>query len=787
MLKVNDSQRSANRSRARSEAETLNAGETEDYVGQLNKGASNILVAVRARPFTKKEREIDSFEVVEILDSKVVILLDPSTDAPVPEEAFRVNRSKEKQYAFDFVFGFSATQQEVFDKTTSFLLEGVISGYNATVFAYGATGAGKTYTMLGDQESPGLMLMTILELFRTMNVSAFERNYKVRLSYLEIYNENIRDLIAGGSEYLEIWEDQVKGVMVSGLTEVQANRAEDIVDMIRVGNRRRTCEPTKANETSSRSHAVLQISIEHTDKAAGTEAEVVIGKLSLIDLAGSERASNTQNRGLRLIEGANINRSLLALGNCINALYDANMKGTKAYIPYRDSKLTRILKDSLGGNCRTVMIACISPYSKTFEDTHNTLKYANRAKNIKTSVQRNVLNVSYHVSKYTSIISNLKKEIQDLRFQLSNRQKSALPNIVPTDKYIIDMDYHFEEESNTVKRMIEIEHNIERLGMTLFARLTEMNQTDIEGPKKIMLEGEIKNLKNTIMTANRNLETEQNKLNTLQSKRDAIEEGWGKVNLAPDQVQELQLAMKERILKVNNALIRMKDEHADAAVKQRENFISMLQGQLRLRDNIIDTQTTVLVKRNIPVNRDIYTGLVELDSLDEIGAVSKVCYPTASTGKTSMFHENSFSKSTGVIKKQRKESMSRIPLPKITRSNFEPYKPEPKASKTQSNLTSGMTSPVTARNPLLNPPPKTLDRRKHNKRSSSIGSASSDSSRSTAPTDKKALAMRNVAERFNKSPYVRLAKRTPEKPKRQRIAEKNIKYGSVIRRGGRDL
>lgn len=159
----------------------------------------------------------------------------------------------------------------------------------------------------------------------------------------------------------------------------------------------------------------MQIICEHKDRDAGIEAEIRIGKLSLIDLAGSERASKTGNRGIRMIEGANINKSLLALGNCINMLHENTAQGKQNYIPFRDSKLTRLLKDSLGGNCRTVMIANISPSNACYEDTHNTLKYANRAKNIKTNVSRNVLNVEYHVSKYTQIIAQLKGEITELK------------------------------------------------------------------------------------------------------------------------------------------------------------------------------------------------------------------------------------------------------------------------------------------------------------------------------------------------------------------------------------
>jgi kinesin family protein 18/19 len=155
---------------------------------------------------------------------------------------------------------------------------------------------------------------------------------------------------------------------------------------------------------------------------------IKVGKLSLIDLAGSERAANTQNRGARLVEGANINRSLLALGNCINALGEKGNKGN--FVPYRDSKLTRLLKDSLGGNCRTVMIANISPAESSFEETLNTLKYANRAKNIKTQVKRNVLNVNYHISEYVELIKNLRGEIQVLKGQLETSPGDA-PVIAP--------------------------------------------------------------------------------------------------------------------------------------------------------------------------------------------------------------------------------------------------------------------------------------------------------------------------------------------------------------------
>ena len=168
------------------------------------------------------------------------------------------------------------------------------------------------------------------------------------------------------------------------------------MNLLMIGNKRRTTQATNANQTSSRSHAVFQINVSKISRTKNINVETLSGKLSLIDLAGSERGTVTENRGIRLMEGAKINRSLLALANCINALGDKNKKGF--FVPYRDSKLTRLLKDSLGGNCKTVMTANISPASSQFQETINTLKYANRAKNIKTKALTNKKLVAIHIS-----------------------------------------------------------------------------------------------------------------------------------------------------------------------------------------------------------------------------------------------------------------------------------------------------------------------------------------------------------------------------------------------------
>ncbi|NXW62180.1 KIF19 protein, partial [Eurystomus gularis] len=311
-----------------------------------------------------------------------VVLMDPSED---PDDILRANRSREKTFVFDMVFDHRATQEEVYVSTTKSLIGGVISGYNATIFAYGPTGTGKTYTMLGTDCEPGIYIRALDDLFKALEATTEEMDYTVSVSYLEIYNEVIRDLLNPSSGFLDLREDPRGSIQIAGITEVSTTNAQEITQLLMKGNKQRTQEPTAANKTSSRSHAVLQVTVTQKSRRKVMGEEVRMGKLFMVDLAGSERAAQTQNRGKRMNEGAHINRSLLALGNCINAL--SKKGGSQAqFVNFRDSKLTRLLKDSLGGNSRTVMIAHISPASTSFEESRMTLIYAYRAKNIKTRV-----------------------------------------------------------------------------------------------------------------------------------------------------------------------------------------------------------------------------------------------------------------------------------------------------------------------------------------------------------------------------------------------------------------
>ncbi|XP_040186913.1 kinesin-like protein KIF19 [Rana temporaria] len=432
-----------------------------------------LTVALRIRPINETELMEGATIIAHKVDDQMVVLMDPMED---PDDILRANRSREKSYMFDVTFDYTATQETVYRLTTKGLIEGVISGYNATVFAYGPTGCGKTYTMLGTDREPGIYIRTLNDLFKAIEETSDDMEYEVIMSYLEIYNEMIRDLLNPSLGYLDLREDSKGVIQVAGITEVSTINAKEIMQLLMKGNKQRTQEPTAANKTSSRSHAILQVTVRQKNRIKNITQEVRMGRLFMIDLAGSERASQTQNRGQRMKEGAHINRSLLALGNCINALSE---RGGNKYVNYRDSKLTRLLKDSLGGNSRTVMIAHISPANSAFEESRNTLAYADRAKNIKTRVKRNLLNVSYHIAQYTSIISELRNEIQRLkgkideqsvkqirgeRGDIRNIQAEVQLHTLPYDRREIDqlreqLIKAFREQMEIRRQLMELESN----------------------------------------------------------------------------------------------------------------------------------------------------------------------------------------------------------------------------------------------------------------------------------------------------------------------------------------
>ncbi|KAJ1959103.1 Kinesin- motor protein, partial [Dipsacomyces acuminosporus] len=415
---------------------------------------TNIQVVVRCRGKNERERKENSPTVIDVpqIRGKELTVRGTATT---------------RQYHFDRVFGPQADQELVYREIVSPILDEVMQGYNCTIFAYGQTGTGKTYTMEGDMDldgtpqssiantpqssrvptpanfssdllngvgvppHSGIIPRTLRRLFYALDKLSAE--YYVHVSYLELYNEELRDLLAGGdindelnnpramngfehSSNLKIYESGTdKGVIVQGLEEKIVTNAHDAISLMQTGSLRRKVAATRCNDASSRSHAIFTITVFIRERAVTVEGEdiVKLGKLNLVDLAGSENIGRSGAENIRAREAANINKSLLTLGRVINALVEKH-----SHVPYRDSKLTRILKDSLGGRTRTCLIATISPAKANVEETLKTLDYANQAKSI-----RNKPEANKKVSK-SDIVNDMQMYIERLRNDLEAARDS---------------------------------------------------------------------------------------------------------------------------------------------------------------------------------------------------------------------------------------------------------------------------------------------------------------------------------------------------------------------------
>lgn len=373
------------------------------------------------------------------------LLVPPSTD-PANNRAQSRKVIEEKSFTFDNSFWSHNTedehyakQEEIYNSLGEEFLDHNFEGYHTCIFAYGQTGSGKSYTMMGTPDKPGLIPRTCEDLFQRIESNeAPDISYSVRVSYFEVYNEHVRDLFLPRTDpphYLKIRESPTEGPYVKDLTEMQVKSYSEILKFMRIGDHSRTTASTKMNDTSSRSHAVFTIILKqiHHDYHCDETTERV-ARIRLVDLAGSERAKATEATGTRLREGSNINKSLTTLGRVIAALADprsargsqqpSSPRKTRDIVPYRDSILTWLLKDSLGGNSKTAMIACIAP--SDYDETLSTLRYADQAKHIRTKAIVNQDHVSS--AEKDAQIEEMKETIRTLQWTLNQQESQQQAN-----------------------------------------------------------------------------------------------------------------------------------------------------------------------------------------------------------------------------------------------------------------------------------------------------------------------------------------------------------------------
>ncbi|XP_038672585.1 kinesin-like protein KIF1A isoform X13 [Scyliorhinus canicula] len=410
-------------------------------------GAS-VKVAVRVRPFNSREIGRDSKCIIQ-MSGNTTTIVNPKQPKETP-----------KSFNFDYSYWSHTTpadinyasQQQVYQDIGEEMLQHAFEGYNVCIFAYGQTGAGKSYTMMGKQEKEqqGIIPQLCEDLFARINDSANANlSYSVEVSYMEIYCERVRDLLNPKTKgNLRVREHPILGPYVEDLSKLAVTSFNDISDLMDSGNKARTVAATNMNETSSRSHAVFNIIFTQKahDSTPDTSSEKA-SKISLVDLAGSERADSTGAKGTRLKEGANINKSLTTLGKVISALADVDSGSNKNkkkkkndFIPYRDSVLTWLLRENLGGNSRTAMVAALSPADINYDETLSTLRYADRAKQIR-------CNAVINEDPNNKLIRELKDEVSRLRDLLCTQGLGDIIDLTPVPdvkrsgrKYVNDLE-----------------------------------------------------------------------------------------------------------------------------------------------------------------------------------------------------------------------------------------------------------------------------------------------------------------------------------------------------------
>ncbi|KAI6191397.1 Kinesin motor domain-containing protein [Aphelenchoides bicaudatus] len=419
--------------------------------------SDQVKVAIRVRPFSKRENDLGTKGVVSMQNSQTIL--------------HNLKETKQsKVFAFDNCFDSSdpqssefANQELIFEAVGVDVVDNAFNGYNACVLAYGQTGSGKSYTMMGSPTEPGLIPRLCDRIFGRIDEETNDQTkFKVEVSYLEIYNEKVHDLLDpknSNKRPLKVREHTLLGVIVDGLSVLAVSSFEQITQLMDEGNKCRTVAATNMNSESSRSHAVFTLHL--TQIVSDVENSFTgekCSKISLVDLAGSERAQKSGAIGKRLEEGGNINKSLTTLGMVISALADKSNGKKEKFVPYRDSVLTWLLKDNLGGNSKTVMVATISPAADNYEETLSTLRYADRAKRI---VNHAVVNEDPNAK----IIRELRDEVELLRLQINQNQERQ------------------NEAEELRNRLAESEHLIEMMNKTWEERLLETERLTVERQK----------------------------------------------------------------------------------------------------------------------------------------------------------------------------------------------------------------------------------------------------------------------------------------------------------------
>ncbi len=558
-----------------------------------------VKVAIRVRPMNKHEKEQKSTLCVEV----------DKTNSSV---AVNSSKGDTKTFQFDYVYPMETTQREIYDQVAFPIVDSIFQGYNGTIFAYGQTGCGKTFTMMGIVDNPelkGIIPNAFSHIFGFIKTEGESKKFLVRCSFVEIYNEEVRDLLVNNNKKLDIREDPKKGTFVRDLTYVTLKDTDDIQKCLDRGNKNRHVGATSMNDQSSRSHSLFTVYLEIEENG-----KIRSGKLNLVDLAGSERVGKTNATGQTFDEGKKINLSLTALGSVIDAL-----SFNRKHIPYKDSKLTRLLADSLGGNTKTVMFANISPASYNYEETVGTLRYASRAKLIKNAPKINE-------DPKDALLRKYEEEIKALKEQLANGGNGGEPTKVKKKKKKkIKKEEKSDNNGNENDGEEEIEDNEEGDEYNDFALV-------MDDPEKNKLREKLAELEKNLID-NKKLEISENNANggdkeELKKKIKEQEEENRKFKEYREQQLKQSEEMEMKLKKLEEEKMREEESLKNDAnkLKQKIKEINSEINDLKIdntKDRIDYMEGVKAIYRNNQFYREIIRYMLSDEELKKIIEMSK--------------------------------------------------------------------------------------------------------------------------------------------------------------------
>ncbi|XP_046821522.1 kinesin-like protein KIF3A [Vespa velutina] len=600
---------------------------TGDNITELGE-IENVRVVVRVRPLNGKELDGHCKNIIQVdaLNSEITI-----------ENPNALQGEPPKVFSFDAVFDTDSTQVDIYNETARPIVDKVLQGYNGTILAYGQTGTGKTYTMSGAKTPPqlrGVIPNTFAHIFGHIAKADENQKFLVRATYLEIYNEEVRDLLGKDqTSRLEVKERPDIGVFVKDLSGYVVNNADDLDRIMSLGNKNRVVGATAMNVSSSRSHAIFTITVESSQLGEDGEQHVKMGKLHLVDLAGSERQSKTKASGVRLREATKINLSLSTLGNVISALVD----GQSSHVPYRNSKLTRLLQDSLGGNSKTLMCANVSPADINYDETISTLRYANRAKNIKNRARINEDPKDALLRQFQVEIEQLRKQLEENGTEISETESETEDSEDTGEPRREKKAKHRRSQMLTMEELGDRDVNTEKVDKAERddkspddKDVIELKRTQSE---KEALREKMQNLQNKILVGGENLlekaeaqeqllaaaaiELDQRKSREEQLKKAIEEKEAERIDIEEkySSLQEEAAGKTKKLTRVYTMLMSVKAELSDLQQEHQREMEGLLEGvrgigrELQLQElivnNYIPLQYQTMIERYVHWNDDI--------------------------------------------------------------------------------------------------------------------------------------------------------------------------------------